>query len=179
MGCTLPPHLVGAGTHLDPDFSYLTYGDQGARAKRILAMAGKPGDLLVFYAALRDIKTTNLVYAIIGLYVVKKIQPAALVPRTDWHRNAHTRIAKAYINDIVIDAQSGVSGRLDRAIPIGVKNPKNGHYYLDPTLFKTWGGISTKNGWIQRSAYLPEILDPQAFLTWFRSQRPTLSPRNN
>ena len=66
----LPPRLAGADMHLDPDFSHLTYGDQGQRAVQI---KGKlvPGDFIVFYAGLRDIHSrTQLVYAIIGLLVI-------------------------------------------------------------------------------------------------------------
>lgn len=35
FGCSLPSHLVGKNMHLDPDFDYLTYGDQGNRANQI------------------------------------------------------------------------------------------------------------------------------------------------
>ena len=32
FGMSLPPHLHAQHMHLDPDFDYLTYGDQGERA---------------------------------------------------------------------------------------------------------------------------------------------------
>src|SRR5205823_5569491 len=68
---SLPAHLVRRPMHLDPDFAHLTYGDQGRRAKRIQEL--DRGDLLVFYASLRDIESGNLVYALIGLMVIDKI----------------------------------------------------------------------------------------------------------
>ena len=65
--------------HLDPDFDYLTYGDQGERAKQLRANLGA-GDLLVFYASLTDIHAKTLVYAIIGLYVIENIMLATGLP---------------------------------------------------------------------------------------------------
>ena len=35
LGAELPTRLLGEAAHLDPDFEYLTYGDQGSRAPRI------------------------------------------------------------------------------------------------------------------------------------------------
>jgi hypothetical protein len=35
FGGTLPPQLYQRHMHLDPDFDYLTYGDQGERAKQL------------------------------------------------------------------------------------------------------------------------------------------------
>src|SRR6266404_2356353 len=62
FGRTLPQGLANSNMHLDPDFSYLTYGDQGQRAKQIQSKLGE-GDLLVFYAALADtISARRLVY---------------------------------------------------------------------------------------------------------------------
>jgi hypothetical protein len=37
FGGVLPPHLQPRHMHLDPDFDYLTYGDQGERAKQLRA----------------------------------------------------------------------------------------------------------------------------------------------
>ena len=47
FGVQLPTGLLGSPTHLDPDFDYLTYGDQGQRGKRIVRLLGAE-DLLVF-----------------------------------------------------------------------------------------------------------------------------------
>jgi Nucleotide modification associated domain 3 len=35
FGVTLPDHLRARHMHLDPDFDYLSYGDQGARARQL------------------------------------------------------------------------------------------------------------------------------------------------
>jgi hypothetical protein len=79
-------------THLDPDFEYLTYGDQGQRGKRIDNLL-KAEDLLAFFAALRPVDgpLRPLVYAIIGLYVVDEIVSAVSIPESRWFENAHTR----------------------------------------------------------------------------------------
>jgi len=76
---SLPAQLHGQRMHLDPDFAQLTYGDQGQRSKQILNKL-KTGDILVFYAGLRDTQCDHLVYAIIGLYVLRKIELAVCVP---------------------------------------------------------------------------------------------------
>src|SRR6266436_2722348 len=47
FGHNLPGHLANSSMHLDPDFSHLTYGDQGERAKQIRSKLAKD-DLLVF-----------------------------------------------------------------------------------------------------------------------------------
>src|SRR5580693_4447272 len=88
----LPPELLGTPTHLDPDFDHLTYGDQGQRGKRITSLL-TASDLLAFFAALRPVDgpARPLIYALIGLYVVKEIVPAKSVPKSRWAENAHTR----------------------------------------------------------------------------------------
>src|SRR5690349_2515271 len=45
FGQQLPPGLLGERTHLDPDFDYLTYGDQNQRARQITSTLIE-GDLL-------------------------------------------------------------------------------------------------------------------------------------
>jgi Nucleotide modification associated domain 3 len=65
-----PTALGQRAVHLDPDFRFLTYGDNGAvRGKGIGQL--KSGDLLVFYSGLRSIQRPDvLVYAITGLFVI-------------------------------------------------------------------------------------------------------------
>jgi hypothetical protein len=76
----LPSHLVPRHMHLDPDFGHLTYGDQGERAKQLRANL-QSGDLILFYAGLADISgAVQLVYALIGLFVVEELIVAAEVP---------------------------------------------------------------------------------------------------
>ncbi len=62
----LPDRLRELPTHLDPDFSTLTYGDQGKRATQSRTSSDS-GDLLAFFASLRDVRSGSLVYALIGL----------------------------------------------------------------------------------------------------------------
>jgi hypothetical protein len=178
LGSSLPPSLAGANMHLDPDFDHLTYGDQGERAKQIRNKLG-PGDLLVFYAGLQSTaRTVGLVYALIGLYMIEDIIPALNVPITSRHQNAHTRrVLPATATDIVVRAQKEVSGRLDRCIPIG--DFRSRAYRAWPHLLRTWGGLSVKNGYLQRSARLPEFRIADKFYDWFTAQKPTLVTRNN
>lgn len=178
LGATLPGHLSSRNMHLDPDFDHLTYGDRGERAKQIRAKLG-PGDLLVFYAGMRDLQPPEgLIYALIGLYVVEDIVPALTVPAERRHENAHTRrFLSMDASDIVVRARQEVSGRLERCIPIG--NYRERAYRVWPTLLKEWGGLSVSNGYLQRSARLPELLQVDRFYRWFREQNVALLPRNN
>ena len=117
---SLPNHLAGNKMHLDPDFYHLSYGDQGQRAAQISAKLGE-NDLLVFYAGLRDVHPQpRLVYAIIGLYVVDRIEKASSVLPALHDANAHTRrVLSSNSTDIVIRAKPAISGRLERCLPIG------------------------------------------------------------
>jgi hypothetical protein len=176
--------------HLDPDFDYLTYGDQGydkgARGSQIMNKVG-PGDLLVFYAGLRDIRpSAHLVYAIIGLYVIDSIMRATSVPQSQRHENAHTRRElKPETLDVVVRAKQGVSGRLERCISIGSYRKPAGHpekresYRVEPEVLAAWGEISNADGYLQRSARLPEFKDADRFYEWFLSKGVTLVQRNN
>jgi hypothetical protein len=170
----LPRHLEGAPTHLDPDFSSLTYGDQGERAKQIQRLTS--GDLLVFFAGLRNSATDKLLYALIGLYVVDEIVSAKTVERNRWPENAHTRRIPGP-NDIVVRARPKISGRLERCIPIG--EYRDGAYRVRQDLLKTWGGLTVHDGYIQRSARLPAFRETVRFYQWFLANRGSLVQRNN
>ncbi len=178
FGSPLPQHLADRQMHLDPDFAHLTYGDQGQRAVQIQSKLGK-GDLLVFYAGLADTQPNpRLVYALIGLHVIGRIVPATSVPRARWHENAHTRrILPPHANDIVVWAKAEVSGRLKRCISIG--GYRDRAYRVEPHLLREWGGLSVNDGYLQRSARLPEFLDAVRFYEWFRRQMPELEAQNN
>jgi hypothetical protein len=105
--------------HLDPDFEYLTYGDNGRRRGSNIAKLIS-GDLLVFYAGLRCIEPPHdLVYALVGLYVVEEVVRAIAVSPERRHENAHTRWSLISVDDIVVRAKKGLSGRLERCILIG------------------------------------------------------------
>ena len=176
LGAELPSRLLGKAAHLDPDFDYLTYGDQGQRARRIRNLS--PGDLLVFFAALKPVEEPghSLIYAIIGLYVIEEIVNAKDVPRGRWKENAHTRrVAKK--DDIVVRAKPRVSGRLNRCIPIG--EYRNNAYRVRQQLLRAWGGLQVRDGYIQRSANPPHFRDADSFYRWFRSRSPGVIAANN
>jgi hypothetical protein len=178
FGVSLPAALLHRHMHLDPDFGYLTYGDQGERAKQ-LWMNLQCGDLVVFYAALADIRAEKrLLYAIIGLFVVESFLLAAEVRPEDRDINAHSRrVLKPGATDLIICGQPGVSGRLLRCIPIG--EYRDHAYRVRHDILAVWGGLSVKNGYLQRSARLPRFLYPSQFLRWFEMQRPCLMQLNN
>jgi len=178
FGVSLPAHLSMQHMHLDPDFDYLTYGDQGERAKQLFEKVSNKGDVIVFYAGLKDARERHLVYAIIGLFFVEEIVPATKVSLTSPEINAHSRrILPDDAQDIVVRAQPMISGRLQYGIPIG--EWRDGAYRVMRDVIEAWGGLSVKDGYLQRSARLPEIRDPKAFLDWFRSKAPILRQANN
>ena len=175
FGLRLPDQLIGARTHLDPDFSTLTYGDQGRRAQQIGRLGS--GDLIVFYAGLRDVNPNErLVYALTGLYVVDEMVPAHSIKEDRWSENAHTRRIPG-ATDLVVRAKPGVSGRLERCIPIGEYRQRA--YRIKHDLVARWGGLTVKNGYIQRSARLPEFRQPNRFYDWFLAQEARLLRVNN
>ena len=163
--------------HLDPDFEHLTYGDQGERAKQIRSSLGRD-DLILFYAGLADVRgATRLVYALIGLLVVEEIVPAVDVPPEQWDCNAHCRRLAPGASDIVVRGRAGSSGRLRRCLPIGEYRDRA--YRVRRDLLVEWGGLSVKDGYLQRSARLPRFLDPHRFMAWLESQGPVLMQANN
>lgn len=176
LGQELPAHLLGRPTHLDPDFEYLTYGDQGQRAQSISKL--QRGDVLAFFAGLRPLEDPRgpLIYAIIGLYLIDEIVLATAVPRKRWAENAHTR-REPGTSDIVVRANPHGSGRLKSCIPIG--EYRDNAYRVCRNLLSAWGYLNVKDGYIQRSARLPEFRDAARFYRWFKKQNPKLVPVNN
>jgi hypothetical protein len=173
-----PEGLQTRAMHLDPDFDCLTYGDEGGR--RGAGMVGMvEGDLLVFYGGLRPVHECEhkLVYALMGMYVVQEVVPEADVPPELWHSNAHVRKVKRGETDIVVRAKPGVSGRFERCIPIGEWRSRS--YRVRNDVLDAWGGLSVKDGFIQRSAVPPAFNNPRKFLTWLRKQKVGLLERNN
>lgn len=173
----LPPRLAGAATHLDPDFDQLTYGDDGERRGRALVAFG-PGDAVAFYAGLRPVSACahRLVYALVGLYRVSSVGRASDFARSRWHENAHLRRLGAKPTDVVVHAQAGRSGRLRRCVPVG--EFRAGAYRVRRELLEAWGGLSCRDGFIQRSAVPPRLLDPERFLAWFDGLGAELSASN-
>jgi len=172
----LPHNLLGKHSHLDPDYEYLTYGDNGDKRGKIPS-GFVSGDLLVFYSGLGNIHKNNLVYAIVGLYVVDKVVKAYMVPPADRHKNAHTRVDSIYKSDIVVFAKPRVSGRLEKYIEIGEYRDRA--YRVTKAMLQKWGGLSVKDGYIQRSITPPVYNDPSKFYSWFKEQNIKLIQRNN
>ncbi|NHQ59548.1 hypothetical protein G9409_02920 [Chlorobium sp. BLA1] len=179
-----PYKLHAKQCHLDPDFRFLSYGDSGERASRIKNFFKDSKDnFIAFYASFNPVEHNELplVYAIIGLYRFDDVVLANQVPEHQRCQNAHTRVIdyqKSENKDIVIFGDKSNSGRLKYLLPIGERR-SNYHYYVMKELFEQWGGISVHDGWIQRSAYLPEFLNPGSFLKWFNSQNPEFMHDNN
>lgn len=167
LGVDIPKRLFSyKSAHLDPDFSNLTYGDEGKRGKRVWEL--EEDDIVAFYASLRStVLGQKLIYALIGLYVVDKVIPAEEIPNRDWDKNAHTRRPFGK-TDVVVFAKSGLSGRLERCIPIGKYSDKA--YRVTCGLLDEWGGLGVKNGFIQRSGTLPWFCNPEKFYKWFTNQ---------
>jgi Nucleotide modification associated domain 3 len=174
FGTELPQHLRNLRTHLDPDFSTLTYGDQGRRAQQITKLAA--GDILVFFASFREVSSRMLVYAIIGLYVIDEILSAQMIERKRWSENAHTRRLPGQ-TDIVVRARPKISGRLEKCIPIGEYRDRA--YRVTKTLLNEWGDLTVRDGYLQRSARLPTFCNASRFYHWFRDERGLLLKRNN
>lgn len=168
----VPDGLLDCNMHLDPDFGNLTYGDNGNRRGAGVASLSR-GDILVFYGSLRSIAPPrDLIYGLIGLYVIDEVVRAVDVHETRRDENAHTRWTVLSENDVVVRARIGESGRFDRFIPIG--SWRDNAYRVRPEIEHAWGGLSVKNGYIQRSVVPPEFNDAKQFLKWFQQQRVNL-----
>ena len=178
FGASLPPSLRTRNMHLDPDFGQLTYGDAGERAKQLRKHLS-PGDLIVFYAGLRDVAgRKELVYAIIGVFVVEAIILATDIPNSDRDINAHSRrMLSEGAQDVIIRARPGISGRLERCLSIGEWRDRA--YRVRRDVLEAWGGLSVTDGYVQRSARLPKFHDPMRFRRWLQSQQPILVQANN
>jgi hypothetical protein len=173
-----PRGLLERAMHLDPDFECLTYGDVGARRGAGMVTM-RAGDLLVFYGSLRPVHACPqvLVYALMGLYIVRDVTPVASVPRRRWHQNAHVRKVERGASDIVVRARRGLSGRFDRCIPIG--EWRAGAYRVRRDILRDWGGLSVKDGYIQRSGVPPAFNHPKQFLKWLGKRSVEFAARNN
>lgn len=174
----LPVYLRLRHMHLDPDFAHLTYGDQGERANQLRANL-HANDMIVFYAGLADVRgASELVYAIIGLFIVQDLVVAMDIPAHDRDSNAHSRrVLAPGAQDLVVRGRPGVSGRLKQCLPIGEYRDRA--YRVRRNLLDEWGGLSVRDGYLQRSARLPRFLDTPRFLRWMERQRPVLIQANN
>jgi len=169
--------LLDRSMHLDPDFEYLTYGDDGNKRGKVLGTLVED-DLVVFYAGMRstDLAQKPLIYGIVGMIVVDRICEISAVPKSQWHQNAHTRKARHGEHDLVVWGKPTVSGRLQRFLPIG--EYRDHAYRVRRDLLELWGGLSVNDGYIQRSARPPSFLNASAFHDWFRCQMVPLIAAN-
>lgn len=173
----------GRPMHLDPDYEHLTYGDLGDVRGRDLRRF-TADDLIVFYSAFKSIRGDDeLVYAVVGVYVVDEVVFAPSVEDARRGENAHTRKATVAPRDIVVRARPGVSGRCERCIPIGEKRGTS-NYYLRPEVEAAWGGLVKADGsprrssWLNMSGVMPLIGNPEGFARWWASQNMPLVRRN-
>jgi hypothetical protein len=175
-GVALPGHLRRRNMHLDPDFARLSYGDRARRGRDLARF--ERGDVVVFYAGLRPVRPCahRLVYALVGVYRVDDVVRAGDVPRARHRDNAHTRRARIVADDVIVRGQPG-SGRLGRCLPIG--EWRDGAYRVRRDVLAAWGGLSCRDGYLQRSAVPPRLLDPPRFLRWLDAQRVELLAANN
>ena len=164
-----PSKLHTLATHHDPDFKNMTYGDVDGPRSRLTKTIMKSGDIIVFYAGLKPTKSCEhkLLYAIIGLYVIDEVVSAGNISQDRWGENAHTRRQHINASDVIIRAKRGEYGLLDRCIVIGEYRDKA--YRVTNELLEAWGGLSVKDGYIQRSAVPPSFLDAEKFFLWFQT----------
>lgn len=175
---SFPHELLHHPMHLDPDFECLTYGDTGRRRGAGMLNMGE-GDLLAFYGSFRPVHDCDhrLVYALIGIYIVKEVVPVGSVLAERWYENAHVRKAGHSQHDIIVRAKASVSGRFDQCIPIGEWRDRA--YRVRQDILNAWGGLSVNGGFIQRSVVPPTFSEPRQFLNWLQKQRVRLVQRNN
>lgn len=112
------------------------------------------------------------------MIVVHRVVPAAQQPLANADGNAHTRrVLSADSDDVIVMGSPRGSGRLSRLIPIGEYRSKA--YRVRSELLDAWGGLSVNDGYLQRSAVFPSLIDPSKFLAWWNCQRPELFRMNN
>lgn len=174
----LPSDLMPANMHLDPDFGHLSYGDNGVRRGKQLAELGQ-GDIVAFYGGLRPVAPCQhrLVYALVGLFRVNEVVRLSSVAAPRWRENAHTRCVEHEGSDVIVRGEPGSSGRLRRCLPIG--DFRDRAYRVTPRVLQAWGGLSCRDGYLQRSAVPPSFVDPPRFLDWFERQDAELVSANN
>ena len=165
----LPTPLQDRLMHLDPDFEHLTYGDVGDKRGSEIRQLTR-GDLLVFYAGLAppSRRARALIYAIVGVLVVDNVVDAATVSAHRRHENAHTRKVNHGATDIVVRGMPEGSGRCARFVLIG--DYRNRAYRVQRDLLDAWGGLSNKDGFLQRSARPPRFRDADRFQSWWHDQ---------
>jgi len=175
-GLPLPTQLDPTRpVHLDPDFASLTVGEpgdeKGLSSRGRILNSLEEGDLIAFFAGFRPTIKSSYAYGtancLFGIFRVQ--QKTRVKDLTDAQRQqcAHGHRLNAE-HDLVIWANPKDSGRFPRAIPIG--EWRSNSYRIRQDLLDAWGGVSTANGYIQRSAQPPLFTDPKKFLKWLTTQ---------
>jgi hypothetical protein len=177
LGVALPPHLApDTKVHLDPDFGSLTFGEPYRDKSGKLSSRGQtlnqldPGDFIAFFAGFRPVRSTRsspLVYCLFGLLRVQSKTFVGDLPTEKRCACAHGR-RKGAENDLVIWGDPKMSGRFQKAIPIG--DYRDGAYRVTRELLGDWGDLSVNDGYIQRSARPPFFLEAEKFLRWLSLQ---------
>ena len=185
LRCELPQHL-GSDTivHVDPDFQSLSIGEpfyisRGLSSRGRILSRLHPGDFIAFYASFRPTLPfpDRFAYCLIGLFLVGRGARVSQLTIGERMRCAHGRRERSE-NDLVVWGRRSSSGRFTRAIPIG--RYRRRAYRVTKQLLEAWGGLTVKDGYIQRSAIPPRFLAPAQFLGWLKAQE-GVSPllRNN
>jgi len=173
-----PWGLLSQYAHLDPDFNFFTYGDvERSRGKFLWDLA--EDDVIVFYQGFRPIRRgpDRLCYALTGMFVVDEILRASEIPERRCYENAHTRALNPCSGHIVIRGKGTGSGRFDRCLPIG--EYRNRAYRVKREILDLWGGLTVKDGFIQKCFYPPHFLDPDMFFDWLKAENVSLLRSNN
>jgi hypothetical protein len=169
--------LADGPMHLDPDFEHLTYGDDGSARGSAIRTLGD-GDFLVFYAGLKAVHPPRrpLVYAIVGFMLIREVILARDVSPERRHENAHTRKAKISDADIVVRGHRAGSGLCERCVAIGEYRSRA--YRVRQDVLDAWGGLSVRDGYLQRSGVPPQFVDPGRFMAWWTALGIPLLHRN-
>lgn len=175
LDVALPQELTNVKVHLDPDFASLTYGEpylssNGRRASRgRLIQSLDEGDFIAFFAAFRPTAPyeQTLAYCLFAIFFVRAVRQVRQLTPAQRAACAHGR-RKHALDDLVVQADPACSGRFPRAIPIG--EFRQNAYRVRRDLLQQWGGLTVRDGYIQRSAQPPRFKAPHRFLQWLQAQ---------
>jgi hypothetical protein len=185
------------GLHIDPDFSALSYGDAGQKARALKDQLGE-GDFVVFYSSMKPVEDEEApypgkyVYALIGIMFLETdpIFPSDVSPG-NFYKNAHTRrsfqsteevVQKwkegevEYHPDVLFYADEENSGRFEKCIDIG--EWRDNSYRVREDILEEWGGLSVNDGFIQRNLNRVRFQDPGKFLQWLEDENPGVVQNN-
>lgn len=166
---TLPAPLRDKAMHLDPDFQKLTYGDSPKRGSCFIGSSEM--NFAAFYSSLRSLQNGKLVYALIGIFFLAgSPRRVDQIPAGEALNNAHTRWSRLRPGDIVIQGEREKSGLFEKCIEIG--EWRRNAYRVKECLLTEWGGLSVKDGWIQRGGVPPRFTCGGRFLDWLHKQKP-------